>query len=139
LSNFDFIEYYKSNRLFGGVYSRDNLPKCKNKFYIVNFNKKHESGSHWVCVISTDCCYYFDSFGIHPPPEINRFMQTSGKKIMMNTFRVQALRSIMCGYFCVYMIDEMCKGREFYDVLLDFEPNKYNQNDEIVVDKLNLT
>ena len=87
------------------MFSRDNLPKkCgAKKFYIVNLNKKHESGSHWVAVISLDCCYYFDSFGIYLPPGIERFMQTSGKEIKMSMYRIQELGSIMCGYFCIYM------------------------------------
>lgn len=131
------MDYYNKNKLFGGVFSRDNLPKkCGYKFYIINFNKKHEPGSHWVVVLSFDRCYYFDSFGISPPPEIERFMQ--GKEIIRNTYRIQALNSIMCGYFCIYIIDEMCKGRKFYDVLLEFDPNKYRVNDMIVMRKLNL-
>ena len=114
LSNFDFIDYYKGNKLFGGVFSRDDLPKkCRaKKFYIVNFNQKHEGGSHWVAVISFDRCYYFDSFGVYPPPEIESFMQTSGKERKWNRYmRIQDLESIMCGYFCIYMINEMCEGR----------------------------
>ena len=120
------------------MFPRDNLPKkCREKkFYIVNFNKELESGSHWVAVISSDCCYYFDSFGIYPPPEIERFMQTSGKKMKMSMYRIQELGSIMCGYFCIYMINEMCEGREFYDALLEFDPVNYNKNDKTVIKKM---
>ena len=130
------MDYYKDNVMFGDVFSRDNLPKkCDNKFYIVNLNKKHEPGSHWVAVInntSNEECYYFDSFGVYPAPEILRFMQSSNKKIKYNIYRIQALGSIMCGYFCIYIIDEMCKGREFYDVLVDFDPNDYVGNDSLI-------
>ena len=127
------MDYYKGNKLFGGVFSRDNLPKeCGgDKFYIINLNKKHQRGSHWVAVISFDRCYYFDSFGIYPPPEIETFMKTRGKDIIISTYRIQALNSIMCGYFCLYIIDEMCKDRKFYEVLLDFDPNDFQQNDNL--------
>jgi hypothetical protein len=127
------MDYYKGNKLFGGVYSRDNLPKkCESKFYIINLNKQHEKGSHWVAVMSFDRCYYFDSFGVYPPPEIETFMKSSGKNIITNIYRIQALNSIKCGYFCIYMIDEMCKGRKFYDVLLDFDPNDFKLNDNLI-------
>jgi hypothetical protein len=130
------MDYYKGDSLFGGVYSIDNLPKkILNTFYIVNFNKQKEPGSHWVCVISINesRCYYFDSFGIYPPPEIKKFMYDSNTEILINTYRIQALDSMMCGYFCIYMINEMCKGRQFYDILLEFDPNNYKKNDQLIL------
>jgi hypothetical protein len=62
-----------------------------------------------------------------------------GREILMNTYRIQALDSMMCGYFCIYMINEMCKGKTFYDVLLEFDPNNYKKNDQLILKHLNLT
>ena len=63
-------------------------------------------------------------------------MQTSGKEMKMSMYRLQELGSIMYGYFCMYMIYEMCKGREFYDALLEFDPVNHNKNDKTVMKKL---
>jgi hypothetical protein len=59
-------------------------------------------------------------------------MYGSNKEIKINTYRIQALDSMMCGYFCIYMINEMCKGKQFYDVLLEFDPNNYKKNDQLI-------
>jgi hypothetical protein len=141
LSNFDFIEYYKTDKLFGGVFSRDNLPTfIKSKFYIINLNQKHESGSHWVAIINflPSRCYYFDSFGIDPAKKILIFMRTSKKEMIMSSYRIQALMSIMCGYFCIYIIDSLQAGKKFQDVLLEFDASNYMKNDQLIKMKLNL-
>ena len=54
LSNFDLIDIIKDMKLdkhFGGVYSKDQLPKelMRETFYIVNLQDHDEgNGSHWV-------------------------------------------------------------------------------------------
>lgn len=52
LSNLYFIDHYNNNEVFGGVFSRDNLPTLKISF--ISLNKTHESGSHWMAAISFD-------------------------------------------------------------------------------------
>ena len=74
---------------FWGVYARDTLPrKPRRGFYVVNFDKTGESGSHWVCMrIGKSSNTYFDSYGRKPPPftqrdfvEILRAEEKIGKK-----------------------------------------------------------
>ena len=81
-------------------------------------------------------CYYFDSFGIDPAEEILKFMKTSRKPVIMNIYRIQDINSILCGYFCIYFINELLKGKEFHKILLEFNPSNYKQNDQIVITKL---
>ena len=59
---------------FRGVYARDTLPrKPRQGFYVVNFDKTGESGSHWVCMhIGKSSNTYFDSYGRKPPPFTQR-------------------------------------------------------------------
>ena len=53
---------------------------------------------------------YFDSFGAeHVPKEIQTFI--NNKNITINIFRIQAYDSIMCGYFCIGLIDFMLAGK----------------------------
>ena len=142
LSNFDLIKYYNNVKQFGGVYSRDSLPKLiKPKFYIVNLDDATGPGSHWVCIYNCNCdiCYYFDSFGVDPCDEVLKFIRQSQKKVVMsNTFQIQKLGTIMCGYFCIYVCNELMKNTPFHYILLKFEPIHYQNNDRIIKQLLNL-
>ena len=51
----------------------------------------------------------FDSFGIgHIPKEIKELI--GNNNIITNIYRIQAYDWIMCGYFCIGLIDFMLKG-----------------------------
>ena len=54
---------------------------------------------------------YFDSFGVeHIPKEIKKNIDNKnimGSAITKNIFRIQALDSVMCAYFCIGFIDFM--------------------------------
>ena len=53
---------------------------------------------------------YFDRFGVeHVPKLIEKFI--GHKNIKINIFRIQAIRSIICGYFCIGFIDFMLTGK----------------------------
>ena len=54
---------------------------------------------------------YFDSFGVeHIPKEIKAFIDRS-LSITTNIFRMQAYDSIMCGYYCIGLIDFILAGK----------------------------
>ena len=46
------------------------------------------------------------------------------KKIITNIYRTQAKDSIMCGYFCIRLIDVMLKGKSLVDYTNLFSPNE---------------
>ena len=53
---------------------------------------------------------YFDSFGVeHVPKLIEKFI--GHKNIKLNIFRIQAISSIICGYFCIGFTDFMLAGK----------------------------
>ena len=53
---------------------------------------------------------FFDSFGVeHIPEEIKKFI--GNKNIITNIYRIQAYDSIMCGYFCIAVIDFLLEGK----------------------------
>ena len=57
---------------------------------------------------------YFNSFGIeHVPKEIKKCIRN--KNTIRSIYRIQALDSIMCGYFCIGFIDFMLKGESMLD------------------------
>jgi hypothetical protein len=86
LSNFDIINLikdYKIDYCFGGIYSKDLLPKDlkRSKFYIVNMQDHDEgNGTHWVVFYYNNplTSIYFDSFGFVAPIQVeNRITLTT--------------------------------------------------------------
>ena len=72
---------------------------------------------------------YFDSFGVeHIPNEIRKFI--GSKNIITNIYRVQACDSIMCGYFCIGLINFMLKGKSLLEYTDLLSPNDYGKNDK---------
>ena len=139
MSNFELAKYYDKNKLFGGVYARDEVKNIDNKFYFINLDDSTGAGTHWVCVYNCGTeCIYFDPFGIDPSTEILKFMRASKKKMLMSTYQIQNVESIMCGYFCIYIVNSLLNRSAFHDILLEFDPNDYEFNDSLVKQKLNL-
>ena len=122
LSSNDIDIYYKGNSNFGGWFSKDKLPtKIGKKFYIVNMEDSNKTGgTHWVAIYNRlSMCIYYDSFGLHPPPDIVKFMKTSRKKMVMSDVQIQNIKSNACGYYCLIVIDLLESGIPFTDIILD--------------------
>lgn len=115
----------KRNNQFLGVYSRDNLPnQCKpNTSLILNLDNENGPGTHWVCIYngSPDAIEYFDSYGFPPPEEVINYMKKCNKDIAYSTSQLQSLNSVMCGYYCMYYINERANGKSMYDIIYDFK------------------
>lgn len=120
LTSTDIDNYYKGNKNFGGWFNKNQLPRIKNKFYMVNMEDSGGGGTHWVMVYNRKpMCIYYDSFGLHPPPDIEKFMKGSGKKSVMSDIQIQNIKSQACGYYCLMVIDMLEEGIPFTDILLD--------------------
>ena len=133
LTNFEIQEYYQNEPRFNGVFSRDNLPnKIKDGAYIINLDEYSEIGTHWVILyVKNNIVTYFDSFGVeHLPKEIVKFIDN--KNIKTNIFRIQAYDSIICGYFCIGLINFMFKSKTLTDYTNLFSPGNFKKNDNII-------
>ena len=74
---------------------------------------------------------YFNSFGIeHIPNQIKKFI--GNKNIIRSIHRFQAYSSIMCGYFCIGLIDFMLKGKNMLAYTNLISRNDYEKNDKII-------
>ena len=137
LTNFETQKYYQSEPKFNGVYSRNNLPKIKNRAYLINLDEFKSTGTHWIALyVNGNNIKYFDSFEAeHIPKEIEIFL--GNKNIITNIYRIQAYDSIMCGYFCVKFVDFMLKGKSLLDYKKIFSPNEYEKNDKIMLKYFN--
>ena len=89
-------KYYQNEPRLNGDFSQDNLPKIKDRAYIINLDEYSDIGTHWVALyVQNNNVTYFDSFGAeHIPKEIKEFVKN--KNTTTNIFRMQAYDSIMC-------------------------------------------
>ena len=126
-------KYYQNEPRLNGDFSQDNLPKIKDRAYIINLDEYSDLGTHWVALyVQNNNVTYFDSFVVeHIPKEIKKIIKN--KNITANIFRIQAYNSVMCGYFCVGLIDFMFKGKTLTEYTNLFSPNKFKKNDDIIL------
>lgn len=110
LSNYEICKYVQkiggnfSNRLFRGVFSRDEIiPELKRphvkEFAVVNLSSRDSPGSHWVCYfkLSKNLVKYYDAYGNLAPCE--EVVQYFGKncEIVYNVNRDQDFNTVVCG------------------------------------------
>lgn len=87
---------------------------------VFNLDPHTKGGSHWIASfinIPKKEFYYFDSYGMRPPKQVDRFMQwltlqEPDLKLLVNGKRFQKKES-ECGMFCMYFIVCMLKGESF--------------------------
>lgn len=87
---------------------------------IYNLDPHFKSGSHWVANfidIPNHRCYYMDSYGQKPPPQIEKFMkwlttQDPKMRLEYNSRRLQFSNS-ECGMYSMYFIIQMLHGDDF--------------------------
>jgi hypothetical protein len=136
LSNFQIDNYFKYQPEFMGCFAKDSLPKLitPNKFYIVNLQDYNETGSHWVLIASTNkAVLYLDPFGVVPPLEALEFMKTSKKPIYYSTTILQNIKSSLCGYYCIYFIEQISANRKFLDIVTNDFTNNQMSNDKVIM------
>ena len=74
----------------------------------------------------------FDGSGVeYISKEIKKFI--GEKNILTNIYRIQAYDLIMCGYFCIGLIDSMLKGKILSDYTNLFSPKEYKNTDKIIL------
>ena len=128
LSNFDIIKIVQHLKIpeFRYVYMRDQLPVTSNEKEsgIVNLNTSQQTGSHWVGYFKDGAKrMYFDSFGQITPLEIQKYLKTKKEfenqdpVIERNTDIVQQPNTNICGHLCIYVLDNLSKGKNYSDVI----------------------
>lgn len=123
---------------FRGVISRDQIAfACEAGYYIVNLNDSTQPGSHWVVIhVKNDrrILEYFDSFGLNAPMELVDLSDTLRMNYLYNSTQYQDLKSVLCGYWCLYFVNESRKGRSYYDILRPFSHTDTQFNERLIVE-----
>ena len=108
---------------YGGVLALDELPKKKllqKTVYIVNTDKSHKKGQHWVLLWIDEQPEYFDSFAQLPPKDIQDTLVKNGSMYLRNTQQIQPSQSATCGYYCLFYAYYRCHGVKMKDILQKF-------------------
>ena len=79
------------------------------------------SGSHWVAnYVKDKVINYFDSFGMPPFQEMVDHAKKKNLTLLHQNNQIQNLMSSTCGYFCLYFLNEMHQGHDYFDLLQVF-------------------
>ena len=111
------------------------MPKTiKNGSYVINLDEYADVGPHWITLyVKNNEFVYFDSFGVeHVPKEIMHFI--GHRDIETNIFRIEADKSVMCGYFCTGFVYFMFVGKKLTDFTSLFSPYDFKKKDKIILD-----
>ena len=103
---------------------------------IINVDDLQSQGTHWVaCAPSHEnrkILWYFDSFGMHYPMEYENRAKQDGMKVIYNTVPYQHIKSVFCGYYCIYFLHRWSLGEDYYDILQRFSINDTNYNERFI-------
>lgn len=115
MSNFDLLEWCQYLKIpIKNVLSRDETVPHNHKLglFIYNLEPSYMSGSHWVATyVKDNVINYFDSFGMPPFQEIVNHAKEKNLTLLHQNGQIQNLYTSTCGYFCLYFLNEMTKGK----------------------------
>ena len=124
MSNFDLLDWCKYLEIpIKNVLSRDQTVPHNHKLalFIYNLEPHYMSGSHWVTTYVRDgTINYFDSFGMPPFQELVNHAKEKNLNLLHQNRQIQNLYTTTCGYFCLYFLNEMHKGVDYFDLLQVF-------------------
>ena len=136
MSNFDLLDWCKYlNIPINNVLSREESSPHNHKqaLFIYNLEPSYMSGSHWVATyVKNGIINYFDSFGMPPFQEIVNHAKRKNMTLSHQSDQIQNLMTTTCGYFCLYFLNEMSKGRSYYDLLKVFNSHNTMENEKYI-------
>ena len=136
MSNYDLLDWCKYlNIPINNVLSREESSPHNHKqaLFIYNLEPSYMSGSHWVATyVKNGIINYFDSFGMPPFQEIVNHAKRKNTTLLHQSDQIQNLLTTTCGYFCLYFLNEMSKGRSYYDLLKVFNSHNTMENEKYI-------
>ena len=99
---------------------------------IVNLQESWLPGNHWVAVYLPKFgpAYYFDSFGMERPKEVQIFMERNSRHWIHKTKIYQGELSNLCGYYCILFISCLPDMEKMKSIIY---PCEYFNNDISII------
>ena len=136
MSNYDLLKWCKYlNIPINNVLSREESSPHNHKqaLFIYNLEPSYMSGSHWVATyVKNGIINYFDSFGMPPFQEIVDHAKRKNMTLLHQNNQIQNINTTTCGYFCLYFLNEMSKGRSYYDSMKVFNTHNTMKNEKYI-------
>ena len=136
MSNFDLLEWAQFLKIpLKNVLSRDGKVPHNHQLglFIYNLEPAYMSGSHWVATYVRDkVINYFDSFGMPPFQEMVDHAKKKNLTLLHQNSQIQNLMSSTCGYFCLYFLNEMHQGNDYFDLLQVFDVRDTAKNEKFI-------
>ena len=136
MSNYDLLKWCKYlNIPINNVLSREESSPHNHKqaLFIYNLEPSYMSGSHWVATyVKNGIINYFDSFGMPPFQEIVDHAKRKNMTLLHQNNQIQNINTTTCGYFCLYFLNEMSKGRSYYDSMKVFNIHNTMKNEKYI-------
>ena len=136
ISNYDLLKWCKYlNIPIKDVLSRDeNVPhNHMQALFIYNLEPSYMNGSHWVATfVKNGIVNYFDSFGMPPFQELVDHAKKKKIILLHQNNQIQNINTTTCGYFCLYFLNEMNKGKSYYDLLKVFDIHDTMKNEKFI-------
>ena len=124
MSNFDLLDWCRYLKIpINNVLSRDQTVPHNHKLalFIYNLEPHYLFGSHWVSTwVKNNVINYFDSFGLPPFQELLNHAKRKNLTLLHQDQQLQNLYTSTCGYYCLYFLNEMNKGVDYFDLLQPF-------------------
>ena len=135
LSNIDLMRWCKYLKInIKGIYSRNEHMSKRHSPCIINLDSYEAVGTHWTCCVpghNKRTLWYFDSFGMPYPNEFKiRAEKDELKQILYNSTQYQHIKSVLCGYYCIYFLHQaLVYDKEYHDILmpLSMTDTMYNE------------
>ena len=70
--------------------------------------------------------------GMPPFQEIVNHAKRTNMTLLHQSDQIQNLLTTTCGYFCLYFLNEMSKGRSYYDLLKVFNSHNTMENEKYI-------
>ena len=136
ISNYDLLKWCKYlNIPIKDVLSRDETVPHNHMqaLFIYNLEPSYMGGSHWVATyVKNGIINYFDSFGMPPFQEIVNHAKRKNITLLHQSDQIQNLLTKTCGYFCLYFLNEINKGKSYYDLLKVFDIHDTMKNEKYI-------
>ena len=126
MSNIDLLEWSQYLKIpLKNVLSRDQKVAHNHKLglFIYNLEPAYLSASHWVATSHwvDKFINYFDSFGMPPFQEMVDHAKGKNLTLLHQNSQIQNLYTTTCGYFCLYFLNEMHQGNDYFHLLQVFD------------------
>ena len=101
---------------------------------IINLDDLGNQGTHWVCCFPQDKkLNYFDSFGMPYPEEYAKRAKKDNLQIIYNKSQYQELTSVLCGYYCLFVLHRaMVFNEKYINILKVFNKDNQKYNEKFI-------